>query len=115
VCCRSYRGKHFVEAVAHRVIGESQDAIPGRLQNRFALGVLFALLLVNAAVELDGQSTFRAAEIDDERANCMLSAELQPVESTTPKRFPQVILSPGFTMSQIARGRDIVAVLLTTM
>jgi hypothetical protein len=88
VCGHCYGGKHITEAVAHRVIGESQDPIASRLQDRFAFGVLFALLLVNAAVEFDGQSTFWAAEIDDERSDWMLSAELQPIQSTTPKRLP---------------------------
>jgi hypothetical protein len=70
--------------VAHRVVREAQHPVAGGGEDGLAFGVLIAQARVHLAVELDGQPTRRAAEVDDKRADWMLPAELQPAKPPVP-------------------------------
>jgi hypothetical protein len=58
------------------LIREAQDLVPGRDQLCFSLSVVFALCVVDCSVNLDSEAMLGTAEIDYERANWVLTAEL---------------------------------------
>jgi hypothetical protein len=88
-CGGADRGQDGGQVVTHLLVAEAQDVISGGGQERLSRGVVFALRGVNRAIELDDQPPLRAAEIDHERADRVLAAELQlfqlPVSDSMPE------------------------------
>ena len=102
-------GEDCREVGVDGVIGEAQDAVPGGAQERFPLGIVFALCGVNLAVELDDEATIGAAEIDDERPDGVLAAELQTVEAAIAEGVPEDFFGEGLPSSQVTSRWHVVA------
>jgi hypothetical protein len=64
------------------LVWESDHPIASRGQNRLTFGIPIPLLGMNPTVELDYQAALRAAEVDNERTDRVLPAELHPVQAT---------------------------------
>ena len=69
---------------------------------------------MNSTIELDHEATLRAAEVDDEGTNWMLSAELHSIQATPAQFIPQEILDLRFTGTQIPHSRDVVPVVASS-
>ena len=92
-------------------VGKAQNDVAGGGEESFSLGIVLALgrIEVDGAVELDDEATVGAAEIDDEGADRMLTAELQPGEAASAERTPKQLLSGRLARSQVAGCWHIVA------
>jgi len=71
------------------LIGEANHLVPGRAQEGVSLGIVLALFPVESSVQLDDQTVHRAAEIDHEWTDRMLTAKFQSMEAPTAERFPE--------------------------
>jgi len=68
---------------------EDHDAVGSKRFLSFVIGPASWTGAVHATVDLDGESGAGAVEIDDERPDRVLSAELVTVEATAAKQPPQ--------------------------
>jgi len=81
-CSKADRGEDLGQAVSNQLIGEPNHPIPCRSEDCLSFGIPIPLRRVNSSIDLDNKSTFCAAEVDDERTDWMLAAELHPVQAT---------------------------------
>ena len=94
-----------MESKHHVVIPEPQDSPPEVPQIRVASRVIFSLRRVSSAVEFDGNSQGYAAEVEEEGAHRVLTAELEPW--SRPARSQRHRVSSGevsFLRSCLARA-----------
>jgi len=82
--------------------GETQDSIADADDVVITFGVVFALLLVDLSIDFDDKFRPRAAEIDDTRADRMLSAKLPAVKTMIPQHLPEYSLAGRRTATEIA-------------
>ena len=68
---------------------------------------------MNPTVKLDCKAALGTAEVDDERADWMLPAELHPVQSTSAQFLPQDVLNRCLAGAQVARRWDVMPMLVT--
>jgi len=101
--------QHVREVVSHFRIRKAKHPIPCGDELRFTFGVVFSLSGMHLAVELDGEAAFDAAEVEDERPDGMLAAELQPIQTTPAERRPKHILSCRLAGAQVTSGGYVVA------
>ena len=108
------RRQHLGKVVPDRPIWESDHPISCHREYRLPFGIPFLLLRMDFTVKLNHKAPISAAEVDDERTDRMLSAELHPIQATPAQRIPQEILNPRLVGSQIPRCRDVVSVLVAS-
>jgi len=87
-CSRFDGCQHFRQLFSNRLVWESNHPIAGRGEDRLSFGVPILLLRMNLTVQLDYEATLGTAEVDDERTDWVLSAELQSIQSPSAQFFP---------------------------
>src|SRR4051812_5745133 len=88
------------------VIREAQDTEAHGFEPCRALLVTLALLVVDAAVDLDAQLRLRAAEVDDEPRHRVLAAEVEARTPLLPQKLPHRLLRRGHGGAQLPRPPD---------
>jgi hypothetical protein len=87
-----YRGpdrSQYVRAlVAHLFIGKAKHPVPCLSKNCLSLRIVFALVDMDTAIDLNEQSTVRTAKVDDEWTNRVLATKLQPVQTASAQLLP---------------------------
>jgi hypothetical protein len=101
-------GQHVWQLVAHGHIGEAKHPVPGRSQEGLTFGVVFALCGMYLAVDLDGETSFDAAEVKNEGSYGVLAAELQPIQTPPAQRRPKHLFGPRLASAQVASGGYVV-------
>jgi hypothetical protein len=69
---------------------------------------------MNSTVELNCKATLGTAEVDDERTDWMLPAELHSIQTPSAQFFPQDVLNRCLAGAQVPRRGNIVPVLMLT-
>jgi hypothetical protein len=100
---RADRAEHAGQVVADSVVREAQDAVAGVGEGGAALGVSRLLPSVDRAIELDAEAALDTAEVEDERPDRVLAAELQAVQPSTAQRLPEELLGGRLALAQISR------------
>ncbi len=92
---------HTLEACEHLVVGETYhtNALLGQV-GRAPLIVVVAIV-VGTAVEFHTQTGLWTVEVEHERAYALLSAELQPADTTTLQRTPEQSLGGCQVVAQV--------------
>jgi len=72
-------------------VGESYDPASGLLQEALAKGILFLLRIMYRPVDFNDQPGGCAVEVDDERSDNVLPAELRTAEVVSTQHLPEPI------------------------
>ena len=90
-------------------VSEADDVVAVCLQETGSLGVLFNLFVMDGSVQFDGEADGGTAEVENERADRVLTAELQAGESTSAELHPQQFFSSRHLLPQRPRHWDVVS------
>ena len=96
--------QHPLQALAHLVVGEPDFQEAVGLDRTTTLGVGERLRGMLRAVELDRQSRFPAAEIDNEPGDRRLPPEFPAIEAAVPQLLPEHLLGPWCFGAKAASG-----------
>jgi hypothetical protein len=95
-----YSLQHGIGFAKHFMIPESQNPIPQALQVPSPLFVLFRLLGMLPAVELDHQFGFQAKKVGDVATNGLLTPKFAAFQLAVPEPAPQQLFCVGLMLSQ---------------
>jgi hypothetical protein len=98
-----------VEVVENGVVGEADEVIAAGDQGLGTVFVALGLLVVDWAVEFDGEADGGAAEIEDEWADGVLAAEFEAGETAISEVRPEEFLRGRCLPAEQAGGIDVVA------
>ncbi len=96
------RGQHRIKLLQNLVVPEAHHTIPAAFEERCPQRVVLDAVGMLAAVELNDQSTFKATEVDNIRADRKLTPELLTAESPIPQAMPEATFSVCEVSPQLA-------------
>jgi hypothetical protein len=98
-----------VEVVDDGVVGEAEDVVAAGGEGLGAVFVAVGLLVVDGAVEFDGEADGGAAEIEDEGADGVLAPEFEAGEATITEVGPEDVLGGCGVLAEKTGRVDVVA------
>src|SRR6185503_4255901 len=98
-----------VQVVQDILIGKVKDAESATGEDLIPGFVVPALVIVDAAVNLDHEMGGVAVEVDDEPVDDLLAAEAFPVQPAASYRIPQVGLGCGHLLSEFTGAFHLLA------
>jgi hypothetical protein len=78
LCCGRFPNgrQNTFQIGGHRIVRKAHDPISSERKQSLTIGVVFALRLVDAAIEFDDQPPIGTAEVGNEWSNWVLTTEL---------------------------------------
>ncbi|MFZ1887571.1 MAG: hypothetical protein WAU33_06040, partial [Candidatus Binataceae bacterium] len=92
-----------IHLLQDHIVPEPDYAIALRLDELLPLIIVHSIVHMLAAIELDYQLSFDAAEVCDVGTNRELAAKFQISEATSTQQFPDHLLRVGHVAAQFAR------------
>lgn len=90
------------------MVPETQNLISMTLQRFRATPILFHTICMLATINFHDEPAFHTAEIHDEAADRMLTAEFHPIELPCTKMQPELALGIGLSAPQLLRAMMVV-------
>jgi hypothetical protein len=99
--------EHDVRLIEHRVVLEPEYAQAPPLKEARPRVVVIATVgsVMRRTVQLDDEALARAVEVDDIRADAVLSPEFAPVQPSGPQALPQSPLGKRLSAPQLPTPR----------
>jgi hypothetical protein len=101
-CFRDTR-QDAIEVAQDFVVAEAQHTEVAQLQGFIAPPVIFVLLVMDRAINLDNEVSTVAVEINNEAIDALLATELERPQVMAAQVLPEVLLRRGHLATQFSR------------